>query len=72
MSIKYNPSGYICPFSGEDCLYLDSLSMIATVICKHCGIYILEKKMGNAVKISDPYVQLPLGILSINNKDILN
>lgn len=45
-------SGYLCPFSKEDCLHIDSLSMTKTVICTHCEIFFQTKVAENIIHIS--------------------
>ena len=45
-------SGYLCPFSEEDCLHIDSLSMIKTVICTHCENFFQRKIAENSTHIS--------------------
>jgi hypothetical protein len=45
-------SGYLCPFSKEDCLHLDSLSMTKTVICNHCENFIQRKATEYCIHIS--------------------
>jgi hypothetical protein len=44
-------SGYLCPFSKEDCLHIDSLSMTKTVSCTHCENFIQTKVTKNSVHI---------------------
>lgn len=44
-------SGYLCPFSKEDCLHIDSLSMTKTVICTHCENSAQKKVNKNSTHI---------------------
>ena len=44
-------SGYICPYSDENCMYMDSLSMTRTINCNDCGINRSDKKAQNSLNI---------------------
>ncbi len=46
-------SGFICPYSKENCMHVDSLSMTRTVNCNDCGITSSEKKAQNSLNIND-------------------
>lgn len=42
-------SGYTCPFTCEDCVYMDSLSMTKTIICSKCENFIPDKNIDNDI-----------------------
>jgi len=45
-------SGFICPYSKENCLHIDSLSMTRTVNCNVCSINRYDKKTENEINVS--------------------
>jgi len=51
---KYDQTaGYICPFSNEDCMHLDSLSMTKTMICTQCVYFRHEQRVDESLNFSD-------------------
>lgn len=61
------PICYICPFNGEDCIRMNSLSMNKTIFCNCCEIYYHQKTVDNNVKLSDSDFRKSLDYRIINN-----
>jgi len=47
-----NYSGFVCPYSKENCVHIDSLSMTRTVNCNVCGTNTGNSQTENGVSIS--------------------
>lgn len=59
-------SGYACPFTNDDCVHLDSLSMTKTVVCNNCENFIHDRNIDKHNIVSALGVGMTMGIL-INN-----
>jgi hypothetical protein len=46
------PTGYICPFTREDCVHLDSLSMVQTMNCNQCAYFKHKQRKDKVLNFS--------------------
>ena len=55
-------AGYICPFSNEDCMHLDSLSMTKTMMCTQCVYFRYEQRVDERLNFSDFNTEYTLNV----------